>query len=205
MDINSGSIGRLVANELPGLLGALQPAAGAAQNIGQIARRQSLANAMLAAAAGLLTPSSNRYPLGPLQRLGAGLGAALESLDAAPAPLAMFQTPGGNTAPGEGAAMEGAARKQGRVFALSKVAARSDGARQRPSSAPRRTASGGPRLLGRPGRPVLRKFNGALGRRLEHPAVLPGGWQLYGYEAKSGHPVYAGPGRELRVYLDLPE
>lgn len=48
--------------------------------------------------------------------------------------------------------------------------------------------------------PRLRKFNGKLARRLAHPAVLPGGWELYGYEEDSGSPVYAGPGQELRIY-----
>ena len=197
MNVDARSVGRVLANELPGLLGVLQPGAGAAQNPAEAARRQGLANAMLAAAAGLLTPSPNRYPLGPLQRLGAGLGAALESLDAAP-PSALFQTSGGEAA-GQGSATEGAARKKGRV--LAKVAAPAAAAGQRPSKEPHRAGSRGAGRLARQRGPALRKFNGSLGRRLEHPAVLPGGWQLYGYEAKSGNPVYAGPGRELRVYL----
>jgi len=38
-----------------------------------------------------------------------------------------------------------------------------------------------------------------VARRLEDPAVLPGGWELYGYDKKSDRPVYVGPGQELRV------
>src|SRR5260370_19595178 len=82
MDINTNLIARLMLNELPGLVGALQPAGPGAQNMSDPARRQrnqNLANAMLSAASGLLAPSPNRYPLGPLQRLGVGLGAGLQS------------------------------------------------------------------------------------------------------------------------------
>src|SRR5271165_6962084 len=86
MNLNNNLIARLMLNELPGLVGALQPAGGAPQSASEMARRQhsqNLANAMLSAASGLLTPSPNRYPLGPLQRLGAGLGAALQSYNEA--------------------------------------------------------------------------------------------------------------------------
>jgi len=86
MNLNNNLIARLMLNELPGLVGALQPAGGAPQNLGEMARRQhsqNRANAMLSAASGLLTASPNRYPLGPLQRLGAGLGAALQSYNEA--------------------------------------------------------------------------------------------------------------------------
>src|SRR5260370_20882284 len=82
MDINTNLIARLMLSELPGLVGALQPAGPGAQNVSDQARRQrnqNLANAMLSAASGLLAPSPNRYPLGPLQRLAVGLGAGLQS------------------------------------------------------------------------------------------------------------------------------
>jgi hypothetical protein len=46
----------------------------------------------------------------------------------------------------------------------------------------------------------LEDFSGTLASRLDHPAVLPGGWKLYGYAKEGGRPVYVGPGQQLRVY-----
>ena len=82
MYLNSNLLAQLMLSQLPGLVGALQPAAAGPANLSEMARRQrnqNNASAMLSAASGLLTPSPNRYPLGALQRLGAGLGAALQS------------------------------------------------------------------------------------------------------------------------------
>lgn len=53
---------------------------------------------------------------------------------------------------------------------------------------------------GAPRVPRLREFTGILASRLDSPAVLPGGWKLYGYERGTDSPVYIGPGRQLRVY-----
>ncbi len=203
MAIDTDSSGTLVANQLPGLLGILQPAGAA--TLDQLARgqdRRQLANAMLAAAAGLLTPSPNRYPLGPLQRLGAGLGAALGSYDRGAIPTGIFAALDGRRGlPHVGIeALGSGARPRRRSGAAADGAARlASGALQ----AAARLRAGGtlePSGAAPSGRRRLRKFTGSLGRRLDHPASLPGGWELYGYEKQTGNPVYAGPGSELRVY-----
>jgi len=222
MDINTNLIARLMLNELPGLVGALQPAGPAAQNVSDAAgrqRNQNLANAMLSAASGLLAPSPNRYPLGPLQRLGVGLGAALQSydggaqqgrildalgIDGGGAPVQARVSaiaPGrrGGVAPHARAraavAPEGAAVAADAPAAPALAGAAGDGALRRLAG----RAGGVPRKAGT--RAVkLEPFTGTLARRLEHPAVLPGGWKLYGYEKESGRPVYTGPGLQLRVY-----
>ena len=207
--MNSNSIARLI-DELPGLVGALQPAGGAPQDLSELARRQhrqNVANAMLAAASGLLTPSPNRYPLGPLQRLGAGLGAALQSygegagqeriMDALAADNAGARSRG---EAGAQAALGGAPLRaphgRGALKATAGEAAAASGA----MPAPRRIAGRSGGAAGKAEGARLRKFSGTLARRLEHPAVLPGGWHLYGYEKGSDRPVYVGPDRELRIY-----
>jgi hypothetical protein len=214
--MNSGinAIARLLIEELPGLAGltgAIQPMGGgqSSSELVRQQRNQNLANTMLAAASGLLMPSPNRYPLAPLQRLGAGLGAALQTynegaqqarvLDAlrmeggglqsgtdAIAPQGL-----GGVAPVQPARIAPAPRTPESAAGESAVSER-----QRLGPALRRTMSRNAVSMG----PVLRRFNGRLARRLEHPAILPGGWELYGYEEETGNPVYAGPGQELRIY-----
>jgi hypothetical protein len=207
MNLNNNLIARQMLNELPGLVGALQPAGGAPQSLSDMARRQhsqNLANAMLSAASGLLTPSPNRYPLGPLQRLGAGLGAALQSYDEGGQQGGILDALGmdGRVTPRRVSAV-GAARP-------GRVAPRP---RARIASAPVAAEALGAKVLGRsatlPSRALrkaasrqlkLEDFSGTVAQRLDHPAVLPGGWKLYGYEKEGGRPVYMGPGRKLRVY-----
>jgi hypothetical protein len=207
MNPGINAIARLLIEELPGLAGAIQPLSGGAQSLSELARQpnQSLTNAMLAAASGLLMPSPNRYPLGPLQRLGAGLGAALQAYNEGAAQAPVLDAPamegqGGQSRTGA-AAREGlggiAPAQPVRMPAAAKLAAVESAVSDRRvgpaprSAAARKSVSGGP---------MLRKFSGTLARRLEHPAVLPGGWELYGYEEESGRPVYVGPDQELRIY-----
>ncbi len=200
------AITRLLMEELPGLAGALQPLGAGALSLSEAARQQrdqSLANAMLAAASGLLTPSPNRYPLGPLHRLGAGLGAALQAYGqgAAQAPvldtLAMRGQGGQPRSSARSGALAPAPVRVPPVSSAAKLAAVASAVSDRrvgPASragAARKGASVGP---------MLRKFSGTPARLLEHPAVLPGGWELYGYEQDSGRPIYIGPDRELGVY-----
>ena len=64
----------------------------------------------------------------------------------------------------------------------------------------RTTARSGSAVRKATSRLKLEDFTGTLASRLEHPAVLPGGWKLYGYEKEGGRPVYVGPKRQLRVY-----
>jgi hypothetical protein len=181
----------------------LQPGVAKPAALNQIAGgqdRQNLANAMLAAVAGLLMPSRNRYPLGPLQRLGAGLGAALETYNEAPGRV--IYGLGASSAPYEGGAFDGAAARSARGFRPKALGGtRASGSRVNFAPEGRRIAR---RLTG-PAKAQsagsrLRKFNGTVARRLDHPAVLPGGWQLYGYEKESGNPIYAGPDSQLRIY-----
>ncbi len=199
-------IAQLMLKELPGLAGALQNGGGARQSLSQLARRQHhdhLANAMLSAVSSLLTPRPNRYPLGELQRLGAGLGAAL---------------PNSNEGGQQGGILDALGtdgRAQQRMSAV--AAAHPEKVAPRPPargmSAPAAAEVSGAMALRRaatPPRRALRKpasrqlkledFSGTVARRLDHPAVLPGGWKLYGYEKEGGRPVYVGPGRKLRVY-----
>jgi hypothetical protein len=207
MNLNSNLIARLMLNELSGLGGALQPAGAAPQNLSEMARRQrnqNLTNAMLSAASGLLTPSPNRYPLGTLHRLGAGLGAALQGYnEGAPQAgiLDALGMGGGTALPRGDAAAAGRRgapipRRAGRTVPAPLAAAASAG-----KIPGRAQASAGSAVRKPASRPLkLEDFTGTLARRLEHPAVLAGGWKLYGYENESGRPVYMGPGRQLRVY-----
>ncbi len=207
MNLNSNLIARLMLNQLPGLAGALQPAGGAPQSPSEMARQQhnqNLTNAMLSAASGLLAPSPNRYPLGPLQRLSAGLGAALQSYSGGAQQggiLDALEMDGRAAQPRASAA---AAARPGRVAPVRTA---------RTVSAPVPAEASGLKTLGRtaaraggaPRQPAsrqlkLEEFTGTLASRLDHPAVLPGGWKLYGYEKEGGRPVYMGPGRRLRVY-----
>ncbi len=190
---------RFVVDEMPGLLGAIQPL-GAPQSLSELARQQrsrNLANAMLAAASGMLMPSPNGYPLGRLQRLGAGLGAALQSYNEGAEQGRILDALGMDSqGASRGGTMAhpalGAVGPSGPQLAP----ATSTVSDRRSAPAPRPMTGGKPPAIG----PRLRKFNGKLASRLEHPAVLPGGWELYGYEEESGNPVYAGPGAELRTY-----
>ena len=222
MNLNSNLIGRLMLNELPGLAGAMQPAGGGTQSLAELAGRQhsqNLATAMLSAAAGLLAPSPNRYPLGPLQRLSAGLGAALQSynggaqqggiLDALEMDGRAAQPRASGAGPvrpgGAGPVRPGGAGRCGRAGWAVRPA--------RTTSAPAAAEASGAKVLGRitarsgsaarkpaSRQPTLEEFTGTLASRLDHPAVLPGGWKLYGYEKEGGRPVYVGPGHRLRVY-----
>ena len=180
MNLNTNLLARLMLSQLPGLVGALQGGAAAPANPSDLARRQRNQNnavAMLSAASGLLTPSPNRYPLGPLQRMGSGLGAALQnSTDGAnQASILDALGMGGRPGPGQPAP----ARRQPVPAAAAQ------------GTAPERAAH----------RPKLRQFTGTVANRLDHPPVLPGGWKLYGYEQDTGSPVYVGPGQQLRIYV----
>lgn len=203
MDFFNNAAGGLAGGGLQGLLGVLQSAGEAPGGMSELARRQknqNLANSMLAAAAGLLTPSPNRYPLGPLQRMGAGLGAALGTLDQSEGDGAEY---GGGEPLALSRAPKNAMARTGRVTAGAEfTSARSTSGKGHSSRTPRRAARTGigPVPQAQTGEARLRKFTGRLSHRLEHPAILPGGWQLYGYEEKSGSPIYVGPGRQLRIY-----
>ncbi len=201
MNHNSNLIARLTLNQLPGLAGALQPAGGL-QSLSELARRQhsqNLANAVLSAASGLLAPRPN--PPAPLQRLGAGLGAALQSYNGG--------TPQGRIL--EALGMVGRAA-QPRASAGGAARPGGDAPRRAPARkapAPVHGAVAGAQALGRVSsalrKPASRQFKledftGTLARTLDHPAILPGGWKLYGYDKEGGRPVYIGPGRKLRVY-----
>lgn len=209
MNLNSNLLARLMLNQLPGLAGTLQAAGGGRKGLGEWARRQhgqNLANAMLSATSGHLAPSPNHhYAPGPLQRLGAGLGAAMQSYNGGGLQGGILEVLG----------MDGSAARP-RASAVARprrggVAPRGGPAQKGPAPAPA-PASGNPapgRIVASPGRAVrkpasrqlkLEAFNGTVARRLEHPAALPGGWKLYGYEQGGGRPVYVGPGRQLRVY-----
>jgi hypothetical protein len=204
MDFFNNAAGGLAGGGLQGLLGVLQSAGAGPGNMSELARRQknqNLANSMLAAAAGLLTPSPNRYPLGPLQRMGAGLGAALGTLDQSEGEGAEYG--GGEPLASLSHAPKKAMARTGRVTAGAELTStRSASGKGHPSRTPRRAARTGigPVPQAQMGEARLRRFTGTLSHRLEHPAILPGGWQLYGYEDKSGSPVYVGPGRQLRIY-----
>jgi hypothetical protein len=217
MNRNHNVIARLMIEELPGLVGALQPAGGGARTLSDLARRQhrqNLANAMLAAASGLLMPGVNRDPLGPLQGLGAGLGAALQGYNRGPGQAGILDALGmvagrgqpGHTARRRAVSNGNPSQKSARTVSAPIAPELEDGEQAassgRASFAPHRGArrmSGAAHKAGRRGA-TLRKFSGTIGQRLEDPAVLPGGWQLYGYEKESGRPVYMGPGQELRIY-----
>ncbi len=208
MNHNSNLIARLTLNQLPGLAGALQPAGAAPQGLNELARlqhSQNLANAMLSAASGLLTPSPNRYPPAPLQRLGAGLGAALQSYNRGTPQGRILEALGMDGRAEQPRASAGAAARPGRD-APGRAPARK-------APAPVHGAAAGAQALGRTGvlssralrKPASRQlkledFSGTLASRLDHPAVLPGGWKLCGYDQEGGRPVYVGPGRKLRVY-----
>jgi len=166
--------------------------------------RQNVANAMLAAAAGLLTPSPTRYQLGPLQRLGAGLGAALQSYNDGAGQeriLDALAMDGG----GVPARISGRSARPQRMMsapAATQLAAAQSAVSGRRTAAVRRRMGGANEMARKHGsaRAALHKFDGTLASRLDHPAVLPGGWKLYGYAKDSGSPVYVGPDAELRIY-----
>jgi hypothetical protein len=165
---------------------------------------------MLAAASGMLARSPNRYPLGPLQRLGAGLG-ALQSYSEGGARGRILDALGmdghgarSRTGATARAALKGTAPARAVPAAAAPELAGADSldSGRRAAPAPRRIAgrATAAHRKAAAGGATLRKFSGTLARRLNHPAVLPGGWQLYGYEKESGRPVYVGPDRELRIY-----
>lgn len=213
MNLDGNPMARLMINQLPGLAGALQPSSGAAQRPSDLARRQqrqNLAKAMLVAASGMLAASPNRHPLGPLQRLGAGLG-ALQSQGDGGARARILEALGmdGRGVQSRTGAIAPAALKKTAPDRASSAAAEQDVTGAEPPDSARRAAPASRRIARRAnaahhkaaaGGHKLRKFSGKVGRHLDHPAVLPGGWQLYGYEKESGKPLYAGPNRELRVY-----
>jgi len=183
MNLNTNLLARLMLSQLPGLVGALQAGAAAPANPSDLARRQRNQNnavGMLSAASGLLTPSPNRYPLGPLQRMGAGLGAALQSSTDGANQASILDALGMGGRPGSGEPRQPAqARRQPVPAALAQ------------GPAPEAPAH----------RPKLRQFTGIVANRLDHPPVLPGGWKLYGYEQDTGSPVYVGPSQQLRIYV----
>jgi hypothetical protein len=190
MKSNRNVIARLMIAELPGLAGALAPSGRAAQIIADLARRQhrqNQANAVLAAASGRPASGMNRYPVEPLQRLGAGLAAALPIGNRVAGQAGLLERPG---------TIRGTKPAGPAPVAPEVEAEDSPDSRRRVATAPRRVAghTKGAAHKGVARRPTLRKFKGTLGRRLEHPAVLPGGWALYGFEKQSGNPVYVGPG-----------
>ncbi len=189
MTFNSNSMAGLI-NGLPGLLGALQPL-NAPLDPAELARRiqrRNLSQAMLGAAARLLAAHPNRYR--PLA-LNMGTGAP---------PRTHAHTAGGERS-------HESAGETRRLGALGGAASIQAGEGENVRREPRRRD-----LAHRSGRRVqepahrgpspgarLRRFSGTVSRRLAHPAVLPGGWELYGFEA-GGSPVYSGPGGELRIY-----
>jgi len=199
-------------NELPGLVGALQPLNGAQSPNEQLGRqnRLNVANAMLAAASGLLAPNSKQNPLGLAQKLGAGLGTGLQSHNAGTGQERLLHALGMN---GRGlsaaiptslaglAGMAPALRLASGPTAPEPAAEKSVASDRHPAQRARRSArrANTARKPAPPAGPTLQKFSGSVARRLEDPAVLPGGWELYGYDKKSDRPVYVGPGQELRV------
>ena len=199
MSLDNGLLNRLVMAQLPGLAAALQSAGGSAVNSGQLQRRQSnqdIADTMLRAAAGMLSPSPNRYPLGRLQRLGLGLGAALGGYDGdlQGGQLAGLITRG--TMPNH--ARASTPRIHGRSAGPDRLG---EGLVPSLPLARREAGSNQPRTA-RKGKQagMLREFRGELGRRLESPAVLPGGWTLHGYAKEGAKPVYIGPAGQLMIY-----
>jgi hypothetical protein len=202
MEVNSNLLARLIS-ELPGLTGALQPAQTVAQNIVDMARReraQNLANAMLAAASGLLAPSPNGYRLSPLQRLGMGLGAALESYDETAPRAQILDALRIQGRQGQSGASAGAPELSGETAQRAAEESPAKGYADNRAVAGVRFTQ---RTVGAPhqSRPArLREFTGSVGVRLNHPAVLPGGWTLYGYEKATGRPVYLGPEQRLGIY-----
>ncbi len=177
MNSDTNLLARLMLTQLPGLVGAMQLAAVLPSSLGELARRQrnqNIANALLSTASGLVPPSPSRYAAVPLQRLGgqAAQASALRKPAPEPAERPAAEAPAAQDhAPGQGV--------------RSRMAGRAAGAHHQ----------GGSRV------PRLREFTGTLASRLSSPPVLPGGWKLYGYEGKTGSPVYIGPGRQLRVYV----
>jgi hypothetical protein len=208
MNLDGNLIARLMIDELPGLAGALQLSSGAAKSPSEPMRtphRQNLANAILVAATRMLAPSlTPRYPLGPVQRLGPGLGALQSEVGAQGRILDAVGMEGGSLQSRTGVIARAGLTKTVPARAVSAAAVSQSACEERANSA-RRSA---PSRVGRStaahrkaaGGPALRRFSGTLAHRLDYPAVLPGGWQLYGYEKESGRPVYVGPNRELRVY-----
>ena len=209
MNLDGNLMARLMIAELPGLAGALQLSSGPAKSPSELMRRQhreNLAKAMLVAATGMLAPSRNLYRLKQLQRLGAGL-AALQSEGAARERVqAALGLDGASLQSRSGVIARAGLKKTVPAHAVSAAAA-SQSPGVEPAGSARRSAAASSRVARRAketdrrasGGSMLRRFGGTM-VRLDHPAILPGGWQLYGYEKQSGRPVYLGPNRELRVY-----
>jgi hypothetical protein len=210
MNHNSNLIARLMIAELPGLVGAMQQASpggqARARGLSDMALRQhrrNLGNAMLVAASRLLAPASKGNPAGSLQRLGAGLGAVMQG-QGAMEPGILDALGDGRQSRGAGSMVNRSAAqgKTGPASAPGPATAESSNSRAAARNAEGR-ASGGANS-GRERKSArgatLYKFSGTVARRLEYPAVLSGGWQLYGYDKKSGKPVYVGPNQELRIY-----
>jgi len=175
MNRDTNLLARLMLTQLPGLVGAMQLAAVTPPSLSELARRQrnqNMANALLSTASGLVPPNPNRYAAVPLQRLGG---------QAAQAQALRKPTPDAERSVADSPAAQDSARVRG---VPSRIVGRAAGAHHQDAS----------RV------PRLREFTGTLANRLHSPPVLPGGWQLYGYERDTGSPVYIGPGRQLRVY-----
>lgn len=207
MNFNTNLLARL-ATELPGLAGALQPINSAVQ-LGDLARRQQRRNLADAVISALVSRSSNRPPVGLPQRASGGRG-ALQGYGSGGAPVRILdglddtgesgkQQRRGSTAP---MAVRSPAPTRAVAEAATPDMGNTGAEGSGEQNAPRRRVRGasGIHRKSAGGGATLRKFEGTLARTLKDPAVLPGGWQLYGYEKESGRPVYVGPKRELRVY-----
>jgi hypothetical protein len=174
MNRDTNLLARLMLTQLPGLVGAMQLAAVVPPGLSELARRQrnqNMANALLATASGFLPFSPSRYASVTPQQPGGQAAQAFRK----PAPE-----------PAQRSAADGPAAQD------------SASVRSVPSRLIKRAASA--HHQGGLDVPRLREFTGILANRLNSPAVLPGGWKLYGYERDTGRPVYIGPGRQLRVY-----
>jgi hypothetical protein len=210
MNRNSNLMTRLMIAELPGLVGAMQAASPGGQGRGRVLsdlalqqHRRNLGNAMLLAASRLLAPASKGNPAGSLQRLGAGLGAWQGSGQGAGGPgiLDVLATGRGQLGTAGSAVNRGPAQRTTGPASTPETEAADPSSRG--AAVARQNAAGRPTGGTQPKparRATLHKFSGTVARRLEYPAVLAGGWQLYGYDKKSGGPVYVGPNRELRLY-----
>ena len=221
MDLNRNLLARLMLARLPGLLGAMQAAAAPALSVNDLAlpqRNRNVNNALLSAASALLSPSANRYPLGPLERLSAPMGETIQNGGAGqPQVLEALgmRGRGGQSRmsaiapprPAGPAPRAQAASKRmlepAAVVEESLTVALPVSRGASPSEADKqlvRRAAGVQRRSVSP-LPKLRQFTGRLGSRLGHPPVLPGGWKLYGYDRGTGNPVYIGPGGQLGIYI----
>lgn len=210
MDVTTANLLTLMLKQLPGLAGAIQAAAAPASGLTTIAgaqRNQNIINALLNAVSGLLATNPTGYSIGPLQRLSPRVGTVLGGYDdgAAQAQLLGALGMGGRGAQSRGSAPAAqppvghppqAQERSRPTSGLTAVA------EQTPCDSVQYVAQQVTATTHQSESPVrkLREFNGTLSSRLCHPAVLPGGWRLYGYARGTGDPVYIGPGNELRVY-----